>query len=313
MKSALIQLHVAVMLWGFTGVLGRLIKLDAPVLVWYRMLLTAILLALLISIAGMWHKISKKGILQLSGIGILMAIHWIAFYAAIQFSNASIALVCLSTASIFTSLLEPLINKSAYQPKELLLGLFALVGMYLIYRFQHLQSIGIILGIFAALLSSIFTIFNKRIAADYPVRTMLFYEMSSGFLIISLCLPFLLYFMPSMRLIPTQDALIPQIGQGLQAFLINNNDWVWLLILALCCTVWAQSLALSALKKLNSFTITLSVNLEPVYGILLAILIFREDKELHQQFFLGMALICISVLLQIYFLIRDKKKGTLKS
>ncbi|MDI9320375.1 MAG: DMT family transporter [Phycisphaerales bacterium] len=309
MKKALIQLHIAVLLWGFTGVLGKLISLDAPLLVWYRMLLTALFVLVILLVSKKWIRVDTKGVKKLASIGGLMAAHWVAFYAAIKFSNASIALVCLSTSSVFTSILDPLMNKTKYNFKELSLGLLALLGMYLIYRFQDLYGIGILLGILAALLSSIFTIFNKRIAAEYPVRTMVFYEMSIGFLIITALLPLLYYYLPDTQFAPQQDNLL-SVMDNLPANLLSlKNDWVWLVILALCCTVWAQTLALNALKKLSSFTITLTVNMEPVYGILLAILIYREDKELSYGFFIGMGLICLSVVLQMRSLIVASRRA----
>jgi drug/metabolite transporter (DMT)-like permease len=308
MKKVLIQLHVAVLLWGLTGVLGRLISLDAPMLVWYRMLLTAAFVLVILLVSKSWIKVDKVGTKKMATIGGLMAAHWIAFYAAIKFSNASIALVCLSTASVFTSILEPLLNKTKYNLKELALGLLALVGMYLIYHFQHLYGLGIFLGIIAAFLSSVFTIYNKRIAAEYPVRTMVFYKMTTNFLIITTILPLLYFYLPNTNFTPLQDNLF-SISEGLPYSLLSHkNDWIWLIILALCCTVWAQTLALNALKKLSSFTITLTVNMEPVYGILLAILIYREDQELNIGFFAGMGLICLSVVLQMRTLIVENRR-----
>lgn len=308
MKKALIQLHIAVLLWGFTGVLGRLISLDAPVLVWYRMLLSAFFVLVILLFSRKWIAVSVKGVKKLASIGGLMAAHWIAFYAAIKFSNASIALVCLSTASVFTSILDPLINKTKYKLNELALGFLALAGMYLIYHFQHLYGLGIVLGITAALLSSIFTILNKRIANDYPTRTMVFYEMATGFLVITLLAPLVYFYFPHTVLFPQQDSIVKVFKALPGSLVFYRNDWIWLVVLALCCTVWAQVLALDALKKLSSFTITLSVNMEPVYGIILAIMIYREDLELGIGFFAGMALICLSVVLQMRWLILENKK-----
>ena len=308
MKKALIQLHLAVLLWGFTGVLGRLISLDAPVLVWYRMLLTAIFMLVILLLSGKWFKVSANGIAKLAAIGGLMAVHWIAFYAAIKYSNASIALVCLSTSSVFTALLDPLINKTKYNLKELSLGFVAIVGMYLIFHFQTSFRDGIVLGIIAAFLSSVFTIFNKRIADDYPSRTMVFYEMTTGFVIITALLPLLYYYAPETIFLPEQTNLTTLLNSFPQSLLSLRNDWIWLIILALCCTVWAQTLALNALKKLSSFTTTLTVNMEPVYGILLAIVIFREDKDLDWKFFAGMGLICLSVALQMMSLLLNNRK-----
>lgn len=288
MKKALLQIHLAVLLWGFTGVLGRAIELSAPVLVWYRMLLTAVFMLVILKARGEWKTIGRKDIRPMAVIGCLMALHWVAFYGSIKFSNASIALVCLSTASIFTSLLDPFVNKGRHDITELLLGLLALAGVYLIYRFQQFYGLGILFGVVAAILSSVFTVLNKRIAHAYPARTIVFYEMSTGLVLLTVLVPVQVFYIP-------QTVIWP-----------SPMDWVWLAVLSLCCTVWAQSLALNALKHISSFTATLSVNLEPVYGILLAFLFFNENKELHPGFYAGMALICLSVVLQTVRILRPR-------
>lgn len=295
-------MHLAVLLWGFTGVLGRAITLDAPVLVWYRMLLTAIFMVVIILVRKEWVKPERKDVVQLAIIGILMGLHWVGFYGSIKFANISIALVCLSTASIFTSLLDPFVNKSKHDLREILLGSLAMAGVYMIYRFQQFYGLGIAFGIAAAILSSIFTVLNKKIANKYPARTMVFYEMSTGWVFITALMPVVVYYLPDTKLLPATA------GSDLL-----HNDWLWLVILSLCCTVWAQSLALNALKKLTSFTATLSVNLEPIYGILLAFLFYNENKEiifnkgtteLNWGFLGGMSLILLSVLLQMLRLLK---------
>lgn len=292
MKKALIQIHLAVLLWGFTGVLGRAILLDAPILVWYRMLLTAVFMAVILFYRKQWVRIAPSDMIQLALVGCLMGLHWVAFYGSIKYANASIALVCLSTASVFTSLLDPLVNKSRHDKIEILLGLLALSGVYFIYQFQQFYGLGIVFGVIAAILSSVFTVLNKRIAGKYPARTMVFYEMGTGWILITLLMPLYLNYKPEAALIPA------------------GWDWIFLVILSLCCTVWAQSLALNALKHISSFTATLSVNLEPVYGILLAFLFFQENKELHGGFFLGMGLILLSVILQMIRLLKPGLTAT---
>jgi drug/metabolite transporter (DMT)-like permease len=307
MKKALIQMHVAVLLWGFTGVLGRAISLDAPVLVWYRMWLTALFMAVILFYRRQWVKIERRDMGQLALVGLLMGLHWVAFYGSIKFANISIALVCLSTASIFTSLLDPFVNKSTHDIKEVLLGLLAIAGVYLIYQFQQFYAVGIVMGVIAAILSSVFTVLNKRIASKYPARTMVFYEMSTGWLFISALMPLQFLYFPDTNFIPDSSSLV-----GSQWW---KNDWLWLVLLSLCCTVWAQSLALNALKRLSSFTATLSVNLEPVYGILLAFLFYNENQEiifrkgtsnLNWGFLGGISLILLSVLLQMLRLLKPQ-------
>lgn len=307
MKKALIQMHLAVLLWGFTGVLGRAISLDAPVLVWYRMLFTALFMCVILYYRKQWVPIPKKDLRLLALVGILMGLHWVAFYGSIKLANISIALVCLSTASIFTPLVDPIINKGKHDLKEMLLGSLAIVGVYLIYQFQQFYGWGILAGIIAALLSSVFTVLNKQIADKYPARTMVFYEMTTGWIFVTLLLPLVFYFAPDTAFWPSSTNLLSNEWY--------NNDWIWIIILSLCCTVWAQSLALNALKRLTSFTATLSVNLEPIYGILLAFLFYNENKEiifvkgttqLNSGFLSGMSLILLSVCLQMMQLLRPQ-------
>jgi drug/metabolite transporter (DMT)-like permease len=304
-------MHLAVLLWGFTGVLGRAISLDAPVLVWYRMWLTALFMAVILFYRKQWVRIERRDLTQLALVGLLMGLHWVAFYGSIKFANISIALVCLSTASIFTSLLDPFVNKSKHDLVELLLGSLAFAGVYMIYRFQQFYAMGIAFGVIAAILSSVFTVLNKRIASTYPARTMVFYEMSTGWVFISLLMPLQFLYFPDTVFAPNSASLLSSDWW--------RNDWLWLIILSLCCTVWAQSLALNALKRLSSFTATLSVNLEPVYGILLAFLFYNENKEiildkstgaLNWGFLGGMSLILLSVLLQMVRLIKPRFTST---
>lgn len=296
MKKALLQIHLAVLLWGFTGILGRAISLDSVMLTWYRMLFTAIIMAAILTIRKQWVRIERRDLWKLVLVGCLMGIHWVAFYGSIKLANASIALVCLSTASVFTALLDPYINKRRKDPVEIILGLLALAGVYFIYRFQQFFATGILLGVIAAILSAVFTVLNKRFVNTYPARVMVFYEMGTGWLFITLLLPLQFYFLPDAQFLPRSTDLFSSEWY--------QNDWLWLIVISLCCTVWAQSLALNALKKLSSFTITLSVNMEPVYGILLAILFYQENKELTAGFYIGMSLICLSVILQLLRVIK---------
>ena len=202
MKRALIQIHLAVLLWGFTGVLGRAISLDALLLVWYRLFITALFLAIILTYRKQWVPIRRRDFWHLIIVGCLMGLHFVCFYSSIKLANASIAMICLSTASVFTTLLDPYINKSKRNNIEIILGLLALAGVYCIYRFQQLFSMGILFGIIAAILSASFTVLNKRVAHKYPSRTMVFYEMSAGWLFITLLLPLEFYFSAGASLFP---------------------------------------------------------------------------------------------------------------
>lgn len=290
MKNALIKMHIAVFLWGFTGVLGRAISLQEYPLVWYRTLITALIFIVILFYRKEFIRISAKELLRFMGIGTIIAIHWVAFYGSIKYANASIALTCLATAGIFTALFEPLFFKSKFNFREMIIGFVALVGMYSIYHFEVKYAFGIMLGVFASVLSSVFTILNKKIVNHYPSRLVAFYEIGSGFLFLTLLLPLYLYFQPEVSFMP------------------SDMDWLWLWVLSLCCTVWGQSLALSALKKLSSFTTVLMVNLEPVYGIVLAMIIYHENKDLGLGFYLGIILIASSVALHTLFIFLEKKR-----
>lgn len=295
MKKAFLQIHLAVLLWGFTGVLGKAISLTAPVLVWYRMLITALIIGAIITWRKEWTPVTRKDLRRIIGIGIMYAVHWVAFYASIKYANASIAMVCLATASVFTALLDPLLNKGRFKTIEILLSFVAVAGVYCIYALQPHDTgagqqmkdfeLGIALGVIASIISAIFTVLNKPLAEVYPARNLVFYEMTTGLVFLSIAAPFYLMQHPGETLLP----------QGL--------DYLWIFLLSYCCTVWGQSLAMSALKKLSAFTITLSVNLEPVYGIVLAFLIFKENNQLGLGFYLGMGLIFASLMIQVALLV----------
>jgi drug/metabolite transporter (DMT)-like permease len=303
LKKALIQMHLAVLLWGFTGILGRLITLSAPVLVWYRMGLTALFIGIILSYRKLWQKVSAVDMRKIIGIGLLFAVHWVAFYASIKLANASIALVCLSTASVFTAVLDPLLNRKKINPLEVGLSLIAILGVYFIYAMYPAEEsnpaavhtmenfpLGLGLGILASVISAIFTVFNKPLTSKYEPRLLVFYEMLTGFIFLTLLAPLYLYQYPGEKVLPM--------------------DWdiVWIFCLVYFCTVVGQSLAMSALKHLSTFTVTFSVNLEPVYGIILAFIFFKEHEQLSGGFYVGMGLIALSVLLQVTLLIRNSRK-----
>lgn len=302
MKRAFAQIHLAVLLWGFTGVLGKAISLSAPVLVWYRMLITAAILALIVTQRKEWTRFTRRDLTRIVGIGLMYAVHWVAFYASIKYANASIAMVCLATASVFTALLDPLLNKGRFNRIEILLSFMAVAGVYCIYALQPRQQdaahpmvdfeLGVVLGVVASVISAVFTVLNKPLAEKYPPRTLVFYEMGTGLIFLSLAAPFYIMQQPGEMLLP-------------QAW-----DYLWIFLLSYCCTVWGQSLAMSALKHLSAFTITLSVNLEPVYGIILAFLIFKENDQLGTGFYLGMGLIFTSLMLQVALLVRKGRKSS---
>ncbi|MBS1743384.1 MAG: DMT family transporter [Bacteroidetes bacterium] len=290
MKKAFLQLHIAVFLAGFTAILGKLILLNEGLLVWYRLLLTIVILAGIMLYKKQLQPISLPDFLKISGVGFLIAIHWVCFYGSIKYANASVALVCLSAAGFFTALFEPLILRRKIVLIELLIGIVAITGIYLIFDFHPQYKTGIILGIASTIGSSLFPIFNKQLLHRFPAKTLTLYELTGGLIILTFILPFYLTQSPASYYYP------------------GVTDWLWLIILAYLCTVVCFDLQLSALKKISAFTANLTYNLEPVYGIILAFVFFDENKLLHKQFFWGLGLIVIAVLLQMVRVIRNAKK-----
>lgn len=284
------KLHTAVFLWGFTGVLGRLISLNEGLLVWYRMLITIVTLYFLMRSNKELQTVLPKQRRQFFAIGCIIALHWCFFYGSIKYSNVSIALTCLSSAGLFTAVLEPVLSKKKIVPAEILLGLVAIAGIYLIFHFDPQYKTGIILGIVSSLLSCIFSIFNKTQVAHNAPRTVMLYELTGGFLLLTVLMPYYLYLLPTHHIFPTKI------------------DIIWFLIMSWICTILAMDLSLQALQKVSAFTQNLTLNLEPVYGIILAFIVYKENKYLSQWFYVGFALILLAVVLQMMRVIYSRKK-----
>jgi len=289
MKKAFLQLHIAVFLAGFTGILGKLISLNEGLLVWYRLMITSLALWVIEIFRKNKLKISFADGVRIFGIGALAALHWVGFYGSIKYANVSIALVCFSSIGFFTALFEPLIFRKRMDVTELALGTLVIAGIYFIFHFDPGFKLGIIIGLFSALLGSLFPIFNRALVQRISPETLTLYELSGGFLFLSVLLPFYLHFFPSHNLLP------------------GVWDWLWLLVLSLACTVVAFNLSMYALKKISAFTVNLTYNLEPVYGILLAFLVLGENKYLNGGFYLGFGLIVLAIAGQMVNL-RNKGK-----
>jgi drug/metabolite transporter (DMT)-like permease len=289
-RKAFIRLHTAIFLAGFTAILGKLIGLNEGLLVWYRLLLTVIALFFVLSYAKKLVLLPVKDLAGMAGVGCIIAIHWVAFYGSVKYANISVGLVCLSAAGFFTAIFEPLIMKRRIVFVELLLGILAIAGIYVIFDFYPEYKKGILFGVVSAMGSALFPIFNKRLLARFSPRILTFYELAGGFIMLSLLLPLYLYAFPAAYYLPTVQ------------------DWIWLLALAILCTVVAFDLQLKALKEISAFTANLSFNLEPVYGIILAFLFFGEGKMLKSGFFLGLTLIMLAVSLQMWRVYSQRKR-----
>jgi drug/metabolite transporter (DMT)-like permease len=289
LKKAFIQLHIAVLLAGLTGVLGKLITLNEGLLVWYRLLLTTLALWVIYFLRSSSTAIPRRDIVRIFGIGAIAALHWVAFYGSIKYSNVSVGLLCFSAVGFFTALIEPLVLRHRMDVVELLLGLMVIAGIFLIFNVDPSYKTGIIIGLVSSLLGSLFPVLNKRVLRRVAPATVTLYELTGGFLFLSILLPFYLKLAPAPKLLP------------------DLKDWVGLLVLSLACTVLAFNLSMNALKKLSAFTVNLSYNLEPVYGIILAFILFREDKYMSGGFYTGFALIILSIGLQMLRMWRRRK------
>jgi drug/metabolite transporter (DMT)-like permease len=280
MKKAFLQLHIAVFLAGFTGVLGRLITLNEVILVWYRLLITCAVFWVLLLFRSKKPAPSRAQIIKASGIGCILILHWVTFYAGIKISTVSTTLVCLSAMGFFTAILEPLLLRKPYDIVEILLGLLVIAGISIVFHFDPHYKLGIIISLFSAFLASIFPVLNRELLQTMDPETATPWQLGGGFLFISILLPLYLHFYPETRLIPTL------------------SDWLWLLVLAIACTVIAFDLFMKALQKIPAFTVNLTYNLEPIYGIAMAFIIYREDKAVSPGFYYGFSLIIAAVILQ---------------
>lgn len=290
MKKALLQLNIAVFLWGFTGVLGRAITLGSTMLVWWRLLITMLSLWALYMVQGKARRIPARSILMISLIGTVQALHWVCFYASIKLANVTIALTCLSTTALIAALIEPLVVKKKFDLLEIVLGLFAVAGILIIYN-THLQfSTGIIVGLLSALLTVLVSVSNKKIVDEYHPEHITLYQLTGGFLGMTILLPVFNYFFPESWRSP------------------DLWDWIWLIILSWVCTIMTFFLYIRALKKVSAFTINLALTLEPIYGIILAFIIYHENENLSNWFYLGFALIALAVVFHMWRLLSSSRQ-----
>lgn len=281
---AYIYLHISVLLYGFTAILGKLISLPGAGIVWYRMVLTAISLLLFPGIIRRARLIPPGDRWRILGIGLLVALHWVAFYEAIKYSNASITLSCLASTTLFTSILEPILFKRSLRTGELVLGLFVILGFVFIFGFTgDNYLLGMVIAIISAILAALFSVLNKMYVSRYDVPSVILLEFVAGVVLMTF-------------LMPVYQNIFPQ-----YSWIPSAQDWIYLLVLSLLCTTLAYNLTMRALQVLSAFTTSLAINLEPVYGIIMAYFILREGEELHPGFYLGAGIILLAVCLQPLF------------
>ncbi|HRP33017.1 MAG TPA: DMT family transporter [Agriterribacter sp.] len=289
MKKAFLSLHIAIFLAGFTGILGRLITLNEGLLVWWRLFITSATVGVIFLFSGRLQKASLSLHLNILGTGAIVALHWVFFYGSIKYANVSVALVCFSSIGFFSAFFEPWILRKKLDGLEVLFGALAIVGIWLIFHFDRQYKLGILLGVISALFGALFPVLNKKFIDRLSPQSLTFYEITGALLVLTLGMPFYLSHFPGDHFLPT------------------TSDLLWLLVLSWLCTVLAFNLSLQALRKISPFAINLSYNLEPIYGILLAFIVYQENQYLSSGFFVGVALILLTVVLQTIRLYKRRR------
>lgn len=282
MKKSFIFLHIAVLLGGLTGIFGKLITINETALVWYRVAISSILLYGILKATKQFKHYSIKEAFRLSASGLLPALFWVFFYGSIKYSNVSIGVVCFCLTGFFTALLNPIMNKRKLSIAELLLSTLTLAGVSLIFHFDTSYRLGIVLGTASSFFGSLYIMTNEKLVRKYDSKMINYYQLLGATIGIGILLPVYLHFSPAQGMIPTA------------------MDLVYLLMLSLFCTVGLYLLVAEVLKTIPAFTVNLSFNLEPVYSIILAVLIFKENRDFNASFYLGLSLIMLSVVLQFF-------------
>ncbi|WP_116789273.1 DMT family transporter [Flavobacterium psychrotrophum] len=273
-----LHLHLIVFVWGFTAVLGKLITLGAFPLVWFRMSIAVALMAIYGIIMKVPFKVSLKAFIQFMLAGLIIALHWFTFFHAIKISNISVTLACLSTGAFFASLLEPLLYGRKIIAYEVIFGLFVIAGLYIIFHFEGNYLFGILTALLSAFLSTLFAIINGKFAKQHNATAISFYELLGGIFFFSLYLLYSGEFTP-------------------EFFTLSASDWLWLFILGSVCTAYAQIAAVKVMQTITPYTMMLTINLEPIYGIILALVVFEESERMASSFYVGAAIILITVII----------------
>lgn len=282
-------LHFTVFIWGFTGILGALISVDAVQMVWYRVLIASVTLLLYFLATGTKMKVTRKQFIQFFLTGSIVALHWVLFFHAIKVSTVSVTLVCLSSFTLFTAILEPLIKKLSIKTGDIVVGVLIILGIYMIFKFESQYTLGIIFGLSAALASSIFSIINSTFIQNSEAKIIGLYEMAGAFFWLTLYRLF-------------DGSLLNE------TFNLSLHDWFYLAVLGTICTALAYVAGVSVMRTLSAFNVALITNLEPVYGIILAFLFFGKQETMTPGFYVGAVLILGAVFL---YPIYQKRKRSL--
>jgi drug/metabolite transporter (DMT)-like permease len=273
-----LKLHLIVLIYGFTAILGKLIALPALELVWYRMLFAILTFYIYLKVKHVSLFLPRKVLLQLFGVGTIVAIHWVTFYGAIKLSNVSVTLGCFASTTLFTSFIEPFFFKRRIKYTEVLISLIIIGGLYMIFRFETKYTLGIIVALISSFLAGLFTVLNKKLVAHHRAVLISFYEMTGGLMALTIYM-----------LVTGRGTVTPFLIPG-------SSDLFYLILLATVCTAYAHTIQVDVMQQLSAFTVALTINLEPVYGIIMAFFIFRETENMTPGFYLGTLIILISVI-----------------
>ena len=271
-------LHLIVFIWGFTAILGALITIDAIPLVWYRMLLAVLFIAIFFLWKKKSFKVDRAGLLKFFFTGVVIALHWVFFFKAIKVSNVSVALVTMSTGAFFTALIEPIFFKRKINSLEMFLGLLVIAGLYIIFNFESQYKLGIIYALIASFLGALFAVLNGLFIKKYTADTISFYQLFFGVVFITVYLLFTNSFSVSFFQIPA-------------------SDWMYLIVFSSICTAYAFIASVQVMKYLSPYTVMLTINLEPIYAIVLALFIFGDKEQMSSTFYLGAFIVLFVVLL----------------
>ncbi len=284
-----LHLHFIVFIWGFTAVLGKLITIDALPLVWYRMLLAVLMVGAFLSIKGFSIRTDSKTLLLLLFGGIIIAIHWVTFFWSIKVSTVSVTLATMSTGAFFTALLEPILYKRKLVWYEVLFGLIVIGGLLIIFKVESQYAYGIGLALISSFLAAVFSLINGKLVHKERPSVISFYELGAGVVFLSIYLGSTGAFTGSF-------------------FQLSTNDWLFIFILASVCTAYAFIASVKVMRHLSPYTVMLTINLEPVYGIILAFFLLGEEEKMNPLFYLGAAIILLTVIANGILKNKDKLK-----
>lgn len=288
--KSILHFHGIVFIFGFTAILGKLISIDAVSLVWYRMVLATAVLTLFMWGFKIPFRLSNKQLPVMMICGILIALHWVFFFHAVKVSNVSVTLSVMSVGALVTALIEPIVYKRSFDLNEIILGMVVVLALGMIMQTEYRFIDGMFFAFVAVLLSVAFTLINGKVVHKSDARVMSVFQLGTG----AICLSIIIFF---------------QGKWSVDLFSITKSDLLWILILAIFCTAYAFVVSIAVMRHLRPFSLMLAINMEPVYGILLGLLIFGSDEKMSLPFYIGTLLILSSVLMNGYLKLKKEKSS----